>query len=68
VTSVSDLDHIFFSCKIFGHQNPGSGLVLRLKCWIRIRTQWIRIQNTACAPVPLIVSIHKPIFILFILW
>ncbi len=45
--------HIFFSCTgtlfpIFGHQNPRSGSVFSLKCWIqiRIRTQWIRIRNT----------------------
>ncbi len=30
---------------IFVHQNPGSS-VLSLKCWIRNRTQWIRIRNT----------------------
>ncbi len=31
--------NFFFSCKffpIFGHQNPGSGSVFSLKCWIRI--------------------------------
>ena len=31
---------IFFSCKffpIFGHQNPGSGSVFSLKCWIWIQ-------------------------------
>jgi hypothetical protein len=30
------------SCKffsIFGHQNPGSGSLFSLKCWIWIRTQ-----------------------------
>ncbi len=37
-----------FSCKffsIFGHQNPGSGSVFSLKCWIRIK--WMRIRNAA---------------------
>ncbi len=29
---------------ILGHQNPGSGSVFSLKCWIRIK--WIRIWNT----------------------
>jgi len=34
---------------IFGHQNRGSGSVSAFspKCWIRIRTQWIRIRNAA---------------------
>ncbi len=43
------MSNCFFSCKfflIFGHQNPGSGSVFSLKCWIRIRTHWIRIRNT----------------------
>jgi hypothetical protein len=31
---------------IFGHQNPGSGSVFSLKCWIRIRIKGIRIGNT----------------------
>ncbi len=38
-----------FSCTFppsFCHQNPGSRLVFSLKCWIRVRTQWIRIRNT----------------------
>ncbi len=35
----------FFS--VFGHRNPGSGLVFSLKCWIRIRIQWIRIRNAS---------------------
>ncbi len=42
---------IFFRCKFFSmfcHQNSGSfGSVFILKCWIRIRNQWIRIPNTA---------------------
>jgi hypothetical protein len=33
---------------IFGHQNPGSGSVFSLKCWIRIRNRnkWIRLRIT----------------------
>ncbi len=37
------------SCKhfpVFGHQNPGPGYIFSLKCWLRIRNQWIRIRNT----------------------
>ncbi len=42
---------IFVICKffpIFSLKTPGSGsgLIFRLKCWIRIRNQWIQIRNT----------------------
>ncbi len=44
---------LFFSCKfitIFGHQNPGSGLLFSLKCWIRIWIKWIRIRTLILIP------------------
>jgi hypothetical protein len=40
--------NFFFSCNFFLFLtliNPGSGSVFSLKCWIRIRIKWIRIQN-----------------------
>jgi hypothetical protein len=40
--------HFFFSCNFFQFLtliNPGSGSVFSLKCWIRIRIKWLRIQN-----------------------
>ncbi len=43
---------LFFS--IFGHQNLGSRSVFSLKCWIRIRIKWIRIQPTALPPHDLV--------------
>ncbi len=36
--------YIFFN---FWPSNSGSGSIFRLKCWIRIRNQWIWIRNTA---------------------
>ncbi len=52
-----ELDVLFWELKaffqlnffpIFGYQNPGSGSVFNLKCWIRIRVKRTRIRVTWC--------------------
>jgi hypothetical protein len=43
---------------MFGYQNSGSGSVLSLKCWIRLRHQRIRIRNTALCHVYAVNEVH----------